>query len=187
MEGDNGGDFQRIVKPTFQSTPSAWRVTGFALLGFQQIVISIHTLRVEGDSYYNYLRDVLDHISIHTLRVEGDERDPSWRQQLDISIHTLRVEGDCRCWRFRIYRTISIHTLRVEGDVWWDLFKMVFVLFQSTPSAWRVTDNLNQVFQPFSISIHTLRVEGDSSRSALIAGSKQISIHTLRVEGDHGH
>ncbi len=72
MEGDNGGDFQRIVKPTFQSTPSAWRVTGFALLGFQQIVISIHTLRVEGDSYYNYLRDVLDHISIHTLRVEGD-------------------------------------------------------------------------------------------------------------------
>ena len=74
MEGDNGGDFQRIVKPTFQSTPSAWRVTGFALLGFQQIVISIHTLRVEGDSYYNYLRDVLDHISIHTLRVEGDHR-----------------------------------------------------------------------------------------------------------------
>ena len=59
------------------------------------------------------------------------------------------------------------------------------IRFQSTPSAWRVTDNLNQVFQPFSISIHTLRVEGDSSRSALIAGSKQISIHTLRVEGDN--
>ena len=49
-----------------------------------------------------------------------------------------RVTIDRMSFAFTV-REISIHTLRVEGDVWWDLFKMVFVLFQSTPSAWRVT------------------------------------------------
>ena len=34
---------------TFQSTPSAWRVTLRAWLNGYQGLISIHTLRVEGD------------------------------------------------------------------------------------------------------------------------------------------
>ena len=34
-------------------------------------------------------------ISIHTLRVEGDRVLPVYTHTLLISIHTLRVEGDC--------------------------------------------------------------------------------------------
>ena len=59
---------------------------------------------------------------------------------LAISIHTLRVEGD------HVKKTvtydkhlISIHTLRVEGDTLICCFLSRLLLFQSTPSAWRVT------------------------------------------------
>ena len=100
--------------------------------------ISIHSLRVEGDSvWYNAGRAAS--ISIHSLRVEGDggqmqldkfyksfQSTPSvWRETLaqglpvaliPISIHSLRVEGDDR--QRKTYRKagISIHSLRVEGD-----------------------------------------------------------------------
>ena len=72
-----------------------WRVTIFGLFESFNIKISIHTLRVEGDSLllFGY---VLCVISIHTLRVEGDCQDKSiyGRGVIYISIHTLRVEGD---------------------------------------------------------------------------------------------
>ena len=105
----------------------------------QHGLISIHTLRTEGD---NALVDVGlgvlqflstpsvrrvtfqlyhfgDHrpISIHTLRTEGDASPASSATAFAISIHTLRTEGD----REQIANTdgikpISIHTLRTEGD-----------------------------------------------------------------------
>ena len=55
-----------------------------------------------------------------------------------ISIHTLRVDGDIDTFGVLPQIHISIHTLRVEGDeyLWADVFPGVF---QSTPSAWRVT------------------------------------------------
>ena len=57
-------------------------------------------------------------ISIHTLRVEGDDGLVTrLTDKLYISIHTLRVEGDTLNWNIRIRAVISIHTLRVEGDV----------------------------------------------------------------------
>ncbi len=56
-------------------------------------------------------------------------------------------------------------------------------LFQSTPSAWRVTSSKMKVGVLIDISIHTLRVEGDFFRNELRTVIK-ISIHTLRVEGD---
>ena len=57
--------------PSFQSTPSAWRVTQRCKKGERQRFISIHTLRMEGD---NQIETILaqDFISIHTLRMEGD-------------------------------------------------------------------------------------------------------------------
>ena len=55
----------------FQSTPSAWRVTSVATLLLVDFVISIHTLRVEGDLIFCVM-SVTPRISIHTLRVEGD-------------------------------------------------------------------------------------------------------------------
>ena len=79
---------------TFQSTPSAWRVTSYADTVSRGRQISIHTLRMEGDVVKGF---------------EGDN--------LEISIHTLRMEGD-------------------ESLTW---YITLLVVFQSTPSAWRVT------------------------------------------------
>ena len=102
-------------------------------------VISIHTLRVEGDHIMEYIGALPLRISIHTLRVEGDPlvqiefqkgilflSTPSvWRVTLIglfvqdhcvISIHTLRVEGDPVTLAVYLTAEISIHTLRVEGD-----------------------------------------------------------------------
>ena len=56
--------------------------------------ISIHALRVEGDSNKEMFRYELIWISIHALRVEGDETDRQLRGRIMISIHALRVEGD---------------------------------------------------------------------------------------------
>ena len=57
---------------TFQSTPSVWRETVKEISTIYQKVISIHSLRVEGDD---------------DLRKQG--------YKILISIHSLRVEGDC--------------------------------------------------------------------------------------------
>ena len=126
-------------------------------------------------------------ISIHTLRVEGDDLTAAKSARLQaISIHTLRVEGDSlSCvFHFAVF-TISIHTLRVEGDSDTIENDIMLVLFQSTPSVWRVTSNITSDRGRIEkISIHTLRVEGDSSAVFAVAQSNFISIHTLRVEGD---
>ena len=58
---------------------------------------------------------------------------------------------------------ISIHTLRVEGDADWTRSTKRGVIFQSTPSAWRVTSKSESGRGKSAISIHTLRVEGDGS------------------------
>ena len=71
MEGDGSCLKKLPTLVIFQSTPSAWRVTLAAFLIFELVVISIHTLRMEGDQ----------------LLADGDE-------SLLISIHTLRMEGD---------------------------------------------------------------------------------------------
>ena len=55
--------------------------------------------------------------------------------------------------------------------------------FQSTPSAWRVTDDTHELVDETGISIHTLRVEGDGA-ALVLPPTAPISIHTLRVEGD---
>ena len=79
---------------------------------------------------------------------------------------------------------ISIHTLRVEGDSNFDFVVPDAIEFQSTPSAWRVTDRLIVFYNFTDISIHTLRVEGDTVMQSKPDKHLQISIHTLRVEGD---
>ena len=56
-----------------------------------------------------------------------------------ISIHTLRVEGDGLTEYISVTVDISIHTLRVEGDYYFRTGFGLCGVFQSTPSAWRVT------------------------------------------------
>ena len=80
-------------------------------------IISIHTLRVEGDHDAFHLSAADKAISIHTLRVEGDLQEDPAAYRLPISIHTLRVEGDSDdSFKGASKTLISIHTLRVEGD-----------------------------------------------------------------------
>ena len=57
-------------------------------------------------------------ISIHTLRMEGDRSRFFHRQgSVEISIHTLRMEGDSYFSLQNVFLCrISIHTLRMEGD-----------------------------------------------------------------------
>ena len=126
---------------SFLSTPSGWRATPGVLWPPPALAISIHALRVEGDSnavVYRMLRneflstpsgwratprspdrqDCLQRISIHALRVEGDSRaDADGARGGPISIHALRVEGDGRDVSVIHHAVIiSIHALRVEGD-----------------------------------------------------------------------
>ena len=79
------------------------------------------------------------------------------------SIHTLRMEGDSKLKKQVIETDISIHTLRMEGDRYHPPHQRTSKIFQSTPSAWRVTiQNLVCKLGITVISIHTLRVEGDA-------------------------
>ena len=56
----------------FQSTPSAWRETGVVFPVTVNAVISIHSLRMEGDLQLQALCVGHFGISIHSLRMEGD-------------------------------------------------------------------------------------------------------------------
>ena len=68
------------------------------------------------ETYEYCVENVSAVISIHSLRVEGDTEITGMEQELEISIHSLRVEGDPRILSLRSVPTISIHSLRVEGD-----------------------------------------------------------------------
>ena len=61
----------------FQSTPSVWRATLRAQVLPAPLRISIHALRVEGDTRKGGLFMPYADISIHALRVEGDSRTSS--------------------------------------------------------------------------------------------------------------
>ena len=146
---------------TFLSTPSARRATPYAGAYHEQLPISIHALREEGDLHQLSLAGCVDRISIHALREEGDARPvfttrrprlflstPSARRATltyyttkaneSISIHALREEGDLLDGVTNLTITISIHALREEGD-----------------------DRLRRGRRDHAISIHALREEGD--------------------------
>ena len=56
-------------------------------------------------------------ISIHSLRMEGDSPVGGWETLIDISIHSLRMEGDTVGISLTQKLCISIHSLRMEGDI----------------------------------------------------------------------
>ena len=100
MEGDCFLFHTYLLSGIFQSTPSAWRETDLPchrslhpthfnplpphggrpscrLLDNPQDIISIHSLRMEGDIRAG-IPDAQDStISIHSLRMEGDSREPT--------------------------------------------------------------------------------------------------------------
>ena len=145
-------------------------------------------------------------ISIHSLRVEGDSDIRKRADGLCISIHSLRVEGDV------VGRPSGSHSKYFnplppcggrQHTGWRSAGRRKF---QSTPSVWRETRDDRWIELSITISIHSLRVEGDhrmphnashtpyfnplppcGGRHPRIASSfcvSCISIHSLRVEGD---
>ena len=171
----------------FLSTPSGWRATLSPCdVPLSAVCISIHALRVEGDTTPLGLSMATLYISIHALRVEGDLPGLPDVRMCPISIHALRVEGDhtVACVERAHNVEISIHALRVEGDViiivrWRQYFISIHALrvegdcaaedvdfayggFLSTPSGWRATNSHEAFPAVVRISIHALRVEGDS-------------------------
>ena len=182
-------------RPPFSSTKTATQL------------ISIHSLRVEGDrdgtevgkrgAYFNPLPPCGGRLrwGYRPQKKIIFQSTPSvWRE-------TYRYR---LCWAWQM---ISIHSLRVEGDYSNVFTPSNFVVFQSTPSVWRETTLPAFVVIAFFISIHSLRVEGDqpegtlrrrhflfqstpsvwreTDRYRLCRAWQMISIHSLRVEGDN--
>ena len=167
----------------FLSTPSARRATVVVARGRDDILISIHALREEGDRRPNRL---------HSLRA--------------ISIHALREEGDgesCRCPAGQLYfypRPPRGGRLPVGA------LSRAHSQFLSTPSARRATGEWIIHLNVVGISIHALREEGDSPAPGMSCTQHNfyprpprggrpsgfntflraicISIHALREEGD---
>ena len=125
----------------FLSTPSGWRATCLHLRVFARgKSISIHALRVEGDSVVAKDIFIRHHISIHALRVEGDRplaaevsrcgyfypRPPGGGRRAATACKYSarnfypRPPGGGRRRAARACEkryAISIHALRVEGDL----------------------------------------------------------------------
>ena len=128
-------------------------------------------------------------ISIHSLRGEGDIVSAvATSPALQISIHSLRGEGD-------IYNFDDVFCVELfqstpsvgRETVYQMLMVAVLDIFQSTPSVGRETKFVGTFIYYVKISIHSLRGEGDIN-SAITQGILQgISIHSLRGEGDEIH
>ena len=157
------GDMKtHMTSCVFQSTPSVWRETNSLEHLTAAQLISIHSLRMEGDKSVPFPGVRECGISIHSLRMEGDSTDPPTPISLEISIHSLRMEGDqnytlktksrldfnplppyggrrSACEHDCTDYHISIHSLRMEGDFFCVVSGQNAERFQSTPSVWRET------------------------------------------------
>ncbi len=101
----------------FQSTPSAWRETRWWNRNCPVSVISIHSLRMEGD------------YKCAIIYTEVRDFNP-------LPPHGGRLRWVAAPGRFG---NISIHSLRMEGDIFSPFPFRKTEEFQSTPSAWRET------------------------------------------------
>ena len=76
----------------FQSTPSAWRETTILSMFRMFLIISIHSLRMEGDDFRVGEKD-LELISIHSLRMEGDKEYDTYK------VGTVAFQSTPSAWR----------------------------------------------------------------------------------------
>ena len=101
-------------------------------------IISIHSLRMEGDAAASYLPPH-EGISIHSLRMEGD-RLTVFLNGTDFDFNPLPPHGGrlfCRLRQFHEFRFQSTPSAWRETDIC-NVCHGYFQ-FQSTPSAWRET------------------------------------------------
>ena len=116
-----GGRHERCHRKSlgmaFLSTPSGWRATAARAALAEARVISIHALRVEGDS--------------------GRAR----RRSRGLYFYPRPPGGGRLCKTIQPWHEfqISIHALRVEGDHRTLCWLAILSIFLSTPSGWRAT------------------------------------------------
>ena len=151
---------------------------------FYNFCISIHSLRMEGDSSATYFpawninfnplppHGGRLHAKLYAYIVQLFQSTPSaWRETETIVVgrtDTKVFQSTPSAWRETncflcqcCHINISIHSLRMEGDESCGICFNHMQVFQSTPSAWRETTHPRQ-FSPYQIiSIHSLRMEGD--------------------------
>ena len=118
---------------------------------------------MEGDFLFVRIQRYLI-ISIHSLRMEGDGAITTPGYVGDISIHSLRMEGDsrhCACGRSQLHfnplpphggrlpfsnRRFTDSTFQSTPSAWrethWHNGQSITRQFQSTPSAWRETSQV---------------------------------------------
>ena len=151
----------------FQSTPSVWRETEPRRCDTGGALISIHSLRVEGDIIVHCHHLPPRRISIHSLRVEGDNKSDYTLQKLR-HFNPLPPCGGRRCPDKHLgwIPAISIHSLRVEGDVPAIRVTCRCRDFNPLPPCGGRPEGLSAVERRFYISIHSLRVEGDTANHA---------------------
>ena len=169
----------------FLSTPSARRATQKHMQMGVKRVISIHALREEGD--LNPPTQEKRPTNFYPRPPRGGRRYWVFEGRTDpkfLSTPSARRATICRMMRSRTL-WISIHALREEGDnigsgkpsgrtyfyprpprggrLFPSLEMWATILFLSTPSARRATQDFTEAPQTLAISIHALREEGDSS------------------------
>ena len=128
-----------------------------------QICISIHALRMEGDGAFDfsYILDYLLFLSTPSGWRATTGTILSCRDGL-ISIHALRVEGDRRRRKKRRELCRFLSTPSGWRATCTPLHACSQLpVFLSTPSGWRATAAGGRAGDNINISIHALRVEGD--------------------------
>ena len=215
---------------TFQSTPSAWRETEYIGAGTQQLRHFNPLPPHGGRRVLSWFGSIEGDISIHSLRMEGDTTPDYIFRGLYISIHSLRMEGDV----VLVNSGAVAFAFQSTPSAWRETF---FALpttfhpfkFQSTPSAWRETccttpvqkqsghfnplpphggRRVSRIFQVLMIYFNPLPPHGGRRNASSISdkrcsqfqstpsawretirenatvGRSCISIHSLRMEGD---
>ena len=132
--------YGRLVRRSFQSTPSAWRET----------VVSGDPVNVE-------------RISIHSLRMEGDlDVMTGYCQQLWISIHSLRMEGDPEVAQSKDSEKLFQSTPSAWRETMTGLgIRIYYPNFNPLPPHGGRPLNFGLGCDVIDISIHSLRMEGD--------------------------
>ena len=161
MEGDNAFHHLKSIRQLFQSTPSVWRETNSCMIWRGNVLISIHSLRVEGDWHViiSWQGVILDFNPLPPCggrqartSASASKRDfnplPPCGGRLQIS--GFSPSGS----EFQSTPSVWRETGIAHATLWG-------MEFQSTPSVWRETIFALLKFPCFLISIHSLRVEGD--------------------------
>ena len=134
-------DYQHtlLCATEFQSTPSAWRETSIQPITVPPFLISIHSLRMEGDGsrYCPWITGLV-----------FQSTPSAWRETSPLGHNSGR--GD-------VFQSTPSAWRETKGSA----ILECSVGFQSTPSAWRETIESPYFAQIPAISIHSLRMEGD--------------------------